>query len=56
MSADELAKLPSSERVHFMQCGTCGEMFDMRSLDEVFFHEDHIQRPDIQYSGSEKVS
>ena len=38
-----------------MKCLVCGEMFDRRSLDEVLFHHDHKQRPDIPYSGSERV-
>jgi hypothetical protein len=32
------------------------QIFDRRSLDEVLFHHtDHKQRPDIQYSASEKL-
>jgi hypothetical protein len=37
-------------------CSGCGAIFDRRSLDEVLFHHtDHKDRPDIQYSGSEKL-
>jgi len=27
----------------------------MRQLDDVVFHENHVQRPDIQYGGSERI-
>jgi hypothetical protein len=30
-------------------------MVDMRQLDDVLFHEDHVHRPDIQYGGSERL-
>ena len=26
---------------HFTECGTCGDMFDMRDLTQVCFHETH---------------
>jgi len=55
MTKDEGKKLPPDEKEHFMKCLVCGEMFDPRSLDEVLFHHDHKQRPDIPYSGSERV-
>jgi hypothetical protein len=51
----EYEKLPSEEKEHFAKCRECGEIFDRRSLDEVLFHTDHKHRPDIQYSGSEKL-
>jgi hypothetical protein len=56
MKKADYEKLPSREKDHFMECRVCGEMFDCRRLDEVLSHEDHKQRPDIQYSGSERVS
>lgn len=31
---------PASETEHFMECGRCGQMFDMRDLGEVFAHEE----------------
>jgi hypothetical protein len=55
MTADEYDKLPTEEKEHFVSCKTCSEIFDRRSLDEVLFHTDHKHRPDIQYSGSEKL-
>jgi hypothetical protein len=56
MTPDEYEKLPPEEKEHFARCSECGEMFDRRSLDEVLFHAtDHKQRPDIQYSGWEKL-
>ena len=46
-----------ADRKHFIQCCECGEWIDCRNLDEVFKHEtDHKERPDIQYSGSRRVS
>ena len=30
-------------------------MVDMRQLDDVLFHSDHVHRPDIQYRGSEEI-
>jgi hypothetical protein len=57
MTLDEYEKLPPEEKEHFAKCSTCGEIFDRRSLDEVLFHNiDHKHRPDIQYSGWEKLN
>ena len=56
MTLDEYDNLPPEEKEHFAACAKCGEIFDRRSLDEVLFHHtDHRDRPDIQYSGSEKL-
>jgi hypothetical protein len=45
-----------SEGKHFYKCATCGEMVDKRQLDQVLYHEtDHKPRPDIQYSGGERL-
>jgi hypothetical protein len=56
MTFGDYEKLPPEEKEHFARCSECGEMFDRRSLDEVLFHStDHKHRPDIQYSGSEKL-
>ncbi len=55
MTADEYEQLPPEEKEHFAMCAKCCEIFDRRSLDEVLFHTDHKQRPDIQYSGWEKL-
>jgi hypothetical protein len=30
-------------------------MVDMRHLDDVLFHEDHVHRPDIHYGGSVRI-
>jgi hypothetical protein len=51
MTIDKCEKLPPEEKEHFAMC----EIFDRRSLDEVLFHTDHKHRPDIQYSGCEKL-
>jgi hypothetical protein len=56
MTRDEYEKLSPGEQEHFMECSQCGEMFDRRSLDEVMFHQDHKERSDIQYLGSERMS
>jgi hypothetical protein len=55
MTAEEYDKLLPEEKEHFAECARCGEIFDRRSLDEVLFHTDHKHRPDIQYSGSERL-
>jgi len=55
MTTEDYDRLPPEEKEHFERCEECGEMFDRRSLDEVLFHTDHRHRPDIQYSGSEKL-
>jgi hypothetical protein len=56
ITLDEYEKLPSEEKEHFAECLACGEIFDRRSLDKVLFHHtDHKDRPDIQYSGWEKL-
>ena len=56
MNAADFNELSESEKEHFYKCGQCGEMVDMRQLDDVVFHEtDHKPRPDIQYGGSERL-
>jgi hypothetical protein len=56
MTVDEYEQLSPVEKQHVAKCSTCGEMFDRRSLDEVLFHAtDHKPRPDVQYSGWEKL-
>jgi len=56
MTADEYENLPPEEKKHFANCAECGEILDRRSLDDVLFHyTGHKHRPDIQYSGSEKL-
>ena len=53
MNAAAFNELSEAEEKHFYQCSRCGEMVDMRQLDDVLFHEtDHKPRPDIQYGGS----
>jgi hypothetical protein len=52
MNAADVEELSEVEKVHFYQCKECGEMVDKRQLDDVLFHEDHVQRPDIQYGGT----
>jgi hypothetical protein len=47
--------LSESEKRHFYKCQHCGEMVDMRQLDDVLFQEDHVHGPDIQYGGSERL-
>jgi hypothetical protein len=54
MNAADFDELSESEKRHFYQC-RCGEMLDKRQLDDVLFHEDHKQRPDIQYGGSVSI-
>jgi hypothetical protein len=52
---EDFNELSEEEKKHFYRCSRCGEMVDMRQLDDVLFHEDHVQRPDIQYGGSERI-
>jgi hypothetical protein len=49
MTAADFDALPEGDKIHFYRCKKCGEMVDMRQLDDVLFHEDHKPRPDIQY-------
>ena len=44
-------KLPRAERKHFKRCSECRKWFDMRDLDEVFFHcvDGHVHKADIQF-------
>lgn len=39
-----------------LTCETCGEQFNPADLDEVTYHMDHKEHPDIAYSGSRRVS
>ena len=55
VTVDEFEQLSPEEKVHFYRCQRCGEMVDKRQLDDVIFHEDHKQRPDIQYEGWERL-
>jgi beta-galactosidase beta subunit len=55
MSPTDFVQLDESEKAHFYKCEQCGQMVDMRQLDDVLFHEDHVHRPDIQYGGSERL-
>lgn len=40
---------------HSYRCQKCGGTVDRRQLDDVLFHEDHKQRPDIPYSGWKRL-
>jgi hypothetical protein len=52
MTVADFDQLDEADKKHFYRCGQCGEMVDMRQLDDVLFHEDHVQRPDMQYGAS----
>ena len=56
MNSADFNALSDAEKGHFYECQQCGQMVDMRQLDEVLFHEDHVPRPDIQYDGSERLT
>jgi hypothetical protein len=56
MNKSDYDQLNAEEKQHFYQCQQCGEMVDMRHLDDVLFHEDHKPRPDIHYEGSKRLS
>jgi hypothetical protein len=55
MNTAEFNELGETDKRHFYKCQQCGEMVDMRQLDDVLFHEDHVHSPDIQYGGSEEL-
>ena len=55
MNAADFSELDDAEKQHFYKCKQCGEMVDMRQLDDVLFHEDHVHRPDIEYGGSKRL-
>lgn len=55
MNAADFNEISEAEKTHFYRCEQCGEMVDKRQLDDVLFHEDHVERPDIQYGGSEEI-
>ena len=44
-------KLSKSERKQFKRCPECGKWFDMRDLDDVFFHcvDGHVPKEEIQF-------
>jgi hypothetical protein len=54
MNRADFDQLGEAEKKHFYRCEQCGDMVDMRQLNDVLFHEDHVQRPDIQYGGSQR--
>jgi hypothetical protein len=54
MNAADFDELSEAEKRHY-ECKQWEEMVDMRQLDDVLFHEDHVQRPDIQYGGSKRL-
>jgi hypothetical protein len=55
MNIADFNELSEVEKRHFYKCQQCGEMVEMRQLDDVLFHEDYVQRPDIQYGGSQQL-
>jgi hypothetical protein len=55
MNKSDYDHFNADEKQHFYQCQQCGEMVDMRQLDDVLFHEDHKPRLDIQYEGSKRI-
>jgi hypothetical protein len=44
MKPADFDQLSDSERQHFYKCEKCGEMVDMRQLEDVLFHEDHVHK------------
>jgi len=43
----DLIELSEEEKQRFYRCPDCGEMVDRRQLDDVLFHERHVDRPGI---------
>jgi hypothetical protein len=56
MIAADFNSLSAEEQKHFYRCKECWEMVDRWQLDDVLFHEDHKERPDILDSGSERLN
>jgi hypothetical protein len=56
MNIGDFSELSESEKRHFYKCSQCGEMVDKRQLDDVLFHEGHVDRADIQYGGSQSLN
>jgi hypothetical protein len=52
---EDFNELSDEEKKNFYKCQQCCEMVDMRQLDDVLFHEEHVHGPDIQYGGSERL-
>jgi hypothetical protein len=55
MNIADFNELSEAEKRRFYKCQQCGEMVEMHQLDDVLFHKDHVQRPDIQYGGSQRL-
>jgi hypothetical protein len=45
MNIADFNELSEVEKRHFHKCQQCGEMVDIRQLDDVLFHEDHKPGP-----------
>jgi hypothetical protein len=56
MNAADFDELSNAEKEYFYKCARCGEMVDMRQLDDVLFHEDHKPRLDIPYGRSQRLT
>jgi hypothetical protein len=55
MDSADFNQLDEAEKNRFYGCERCGEMADMRQLDDILFHENHVHRLDIHYGGSERL-
>jgi hypothetical protein len=44
MNTADFNELEELEKRHFYTCKQCSEMVDMRQLDDVLFHEDHVHK------------
>ena len=42
MKAADFNELSEAEKRHFYKCQRCGEIVDMRQLDDVLFHENDV--------------
>lgn len=40
-----LDKVALNESEHFMPCGSCGQFFDLRDLDQLIYHERPNHKP-----------
>ena len=56
LAGSDFDAVPDEEKIHYYRCADCQKLVDKRQLDDVLYHQDHKQRPDIPYSGLQRLS
>ena len=53
MNDSDYLQLPEGERQYFLRCDGCGDYFDKRQIEQVFFHiiNDHKGKLNILQQG-----